>query len=435
MTKNNNAKDIAAISDITPDSKNANKGTQRGRGLLEKSLRQYGAGRSIVVDKGGYVIGGNKTIDVAADLGLPIRVVETDGEELVVVQRTDLDIDSAAGRGLAIADNRASEASLDWDTEMLLELSEGGNIDLTDFWKPEELEEMLGEWGDEPATDPGAQIDRADELRQKWGVESGQLWSLGEHRLICGDCTDADVVARLMDGEKAQLGITSPPYAVGKEYEAGVTFAEHLQLLRGFANRVLQAIEAGGFMFINFDEIAAQSHAAPMTGSKRHCIYPISKDYWKIFHEERGCDLYAQRVWYKPFNRLQQPFWSYKTSTPHPQEWEHIWTWRLPGGDGDKVQDWDISVRAVWDTRNESTDDKPLTRHVAAFPVGIPERAMKAHSSEYDLIYEPFSGSGTTLVVSERLGRKCRAVEIAPGYVGVALERWAQMTGKQPQLN
>jgi sporulation protein YlmC with PRC-barrel domain len=143
LTKNNNAKDIAAISDITPDSKNANKGTQRGRGLLEKSLRQYGAGRSIVVDKGGHVIGGNKTIDVAADLGLPIRVVETDGEELVVVQRTDLDIDSAAGRGLAIADNRASEASLDWDTEMLLELSEGGNIDLTDFWKPQELEEML----------------------------------------------------------------------------------------------------------------------------------------------------------------------------------------------------------------------------------------------------------------------------------------------------
>jgi hypothetical protein len=214
-------------------------------------------------------------------------------------------------------------------------------------------------------------------------------------------------------------------------------------------------------VFTNFGEIAPQSHAGPLTGSTRQCVYPISKDYWRIFHEERYCDLYAQRIWYKPFNRLQQPFWSYKTSIPHHQEWEHIWTWRTPGGDddrltdgdisvhdhqewehiwtwrtpggdGDRRTDWDISVHAVWDTRNEATYDKPLTRHVAAFPVCLPERAIKAHSLSGELVLEPFSGSGTTLIACEKLGRRCRAVEIVPQYVAVALERWATMTGKTP---
>jgi hypothetical protein len=234
-----------------------------------------------------------------------------------------------------------------------------------------------------------------------------------------------------MGGEKAILTVTSPPYAVGKEYEENVSFEQHLTLLCGFADNAIAITIPGGFIFINFGEIAAQSHAGPLTGSDRQCIYLISKDYWQIFHIERGCDLYAQRIWYKPFNRLQQPFWSYHTSIPHYQEWEHIWTWRTPGGNGDRVCDWDISVHAVWDTRDESTDDKPLTRHVAAFPVGIPERAIKAHSLNGEIIYEPFSGSGTVLVVSEQLARQCRAIEISPGYVAVSLERLAAM-GLEP---
>lgn len=299
-----------------------------------------------------------------------------------------------------------------------------------------ELAEKEGlDWGKvEPPEDPGAQVDKAEELRVKWGVESGQLWRLGEHRLICGDCTDSNSWQRIMIGERGVLAVTSPPYAVGKEYEEGVTFQNHIKLLCGFADRLIENIVPGGFIFTNFGEIAPLSHASKLTGSKRQCIYLISKDYWHIFHEERKCDLYAQRIWYKPFNRLQQPFWSYHTSIPHYQEWEHIWTWRTPGGDGDRVCDWDISVHAIWDTRNESTDDKPLTRHVAAFPVCLPERAIKAHSLTGEIILEPFSGSGTTLIACERLGRKCRAVEISPGYVAVALQRWADMTGKTPEL-
>jgi len=138
---NNKAK---KLSDLVPDNKNANKGSQRGRGLLEKSLRKYGAGRSLLIDKNNNVLAGNKTLEIAAELDLKIKTVETDGTELVVVKRTDLDIDSEAGRGLAIADNRTSEMGLEWDDSILASINQ--QIDLTEWWYPEELAEFESVW-------------------------------------------------------------------------------------------------------------------------------------------------------------------------------------------------------------------------------------------------------------------------------------------------
>jgi len=292
---------------------------------------------------------------------------------------------------------------------------------------------VLAGLDEEPLEDPGPAIDRAEELREQWGVELGQVWELGEHRVVCGDCRNKKVVNAVMSGEQACLGVTSPPYSIRKEYEKDVSFAEHLALLRSVADSALSIIAPGKFWFVNFDEISAQSHAGSLTGSSRQCIYPISMNYWEICHIERKMDLYAQRIWYKPFRMLSQPFWTYHTSIPHHQEWEHIWTWRLPGGSVDEVYDWDISCRAIWDTREESTN--PDTPHMAAFPVGIPERAIKAHSAKLDIVWDPFLGSGTTLIACERLHRKCRGIEIAPGYVAVTLQRWAEMTGKTPVLS
>lgn len=255
----------------------------------------------------------------------------------VDIRRASRALTEAERQELIIAAHVGTVGQLSWD-----ELSGWNANDLIEWgldaetlrtWKSDAgaLGNLL-ESAKPAAEAPEPDIDHAEELRQKWGVELGQLWIIpsksgaGEHRIVCGDCTDRVVVERVMGGEKAKLGVTSPPYAVGKEYEIDISFQEHLELLAGVADRALEIIEPGGFFFVNFGEIAALSHASPLTGSKRQCIYPISKDYWRIFHEERGMDLYAQRIWYKPFNRLQQPFWSYHTSIPHHQEWEHIWT-------------------------------------------------------------------------------------------------------------
>lgn len=143
---------------LTPDAQNANEGTQRGRGLLEKSLRQLGAGRSILADKDGNIIAGNKTLEGAAEIDLPVRIVETDGSELIVVKRMDLELYSETdkrARTLAYADNKIAELDLAWKPELVQ----------ADF---EPLD--LGGWGFESMEVPDFQpvgIDEQGRLDQK----------------------------------------------------------------------------------------------------------------------------------------------------------------------------------------------------------------------------------------------------------------------------
>jgi hypothetical protein len=130
-----------AITQLVLDEKNGNKGTKRGRELLEQSLRSYGAGRAVLVDRNNRVIAGNKTVETARAIGLKnIAVIESDGDVLVAVQRADLDLkkDSKA-KELAIADNRLGEVDLEWNPEVLASL----DIDLEQFWNENELNALL----------------------------------------------------------------------------------------------------------------------------------------------------------------------------------------------------------------------------------------------------------------------------------------------------
>jgi hypothetical protein len=136
------------LSTLIPDTKNANLGSPRGNQMIEDSLRQYGAGRSILLDKHGNVIAGNKTLENAGAIGMDdVIVVQSDGTKLVAVQRTDLDLADAHTRQLAIADNRAGQVSLDWDVEALKGLVEDG-VDLAPFWTADELAAMWPQDGD-----------------------------------------------------------------------------------------------------------------------------------------------------------------------------------------------------------------------------------------------------------------------------------------------
>lgn len=130
------------LADLTPDARNANKGTKRGADMINRSLGELGAGRSILVDKNGKIIAGNKTTEGAAAIGIEdVIVVRTDGNQLVAVMREDLDLDDPAGkaRQLAYADNRAGQVGLEWDAEVLADDIASG-VDLDDWFKPFELE-------------------------------------------------------------------------------------------------------------------------------------------------------------------------------------------------------------------------------------------------------------------------------------------------------
>lgn len=161
------------IAALTPDEKNANRGNQRGTGMIEESLRKYGAGRSILVDKNGRVIAGNKTLEGATSIGLEdVIVVETDGKKLVAVKRTDLDLDSPEARELAIADNRTGQVNLEWDPAVLSELAQEG-VDIHQFWSENEFNLLLG------------QIGEPDDPREHWSdMPSGMPDEPMAHRMI-----------------------------------------------------------------------------------------------------------------------------------------------------------------------------------------------------------------------------------------------------------
>jgi DNA modification methylase len=207
------------LSELEQDRRNANKGTVRGQAMLEASFRKYGAGRSILIDKKGRIIAGNKSAEQAMNIGMEdVIVIQSDGTKLIAVQRTDLDLyEDNTARELAYLDNRTSEVSISWDAEELLADLQSG-VDFGDVFNQEELDAMLaGLVAPKKVEDTPPDVSKADELQKKWQTSLGQVWHLGKHRLAVGDCTDAATVARLMEGEKATLCHADPPYGMGKE--------------------------------------------------------------------------------------------------------------------------------------------------------------------------------------------------------------------------
>ena len=157
-----------SIEQLIPDNKNFNKGTEYGQHLIEESLRKFGAGRSILLDKNNRIIAGNKTIENAVNVGLDnVIIVETDGNQIVAVKRKDIDLDSAKGRELALADNATGKANLAWDEELIAQVAEQYSIDPEDWGVPMS----------EPETDT-PEDDSKKDISTKLIVECGDVSKL-----------------------------------------------------------------------------------------------------------------------------------------------------------------------------------------------------------------------------------------------------------------
>ena len=127
------SKELIDIEELRQGTLNFNKGTYEGEGLIKKSLERFKAGRSVLIDKNNNIIAGNKTVSAAATMGMKVRVIETTGEELVAVKRTDIDLDSKEGRELALADNRTAQINLAWDEPNLEVAALQFGLDASDF--------------------------------------------------------------------------------------------------------------------------------------------------------------------------------------------------------------------------------------------------------------------------------------------------------------
>ena len=192
------------ISQLIPDDKNFNKGSEYGNSLIEKSFRKFGAGRSILLDKNNRIIAGNKSVENAAAIGLEeVQIVESDGKRIIAVKRTDIDLDTPEGREMALADNATAKANIVFDAELV---------------EAELGEAVCEEWGIESSVKLEAQEDDFNGVPPKEPITVlGDLYELNEHRLHCADSCDSDAVAKLMNGRKADMLFTDPPYNVDYE--------------------------------------------------------------------------------------------------------------------------------------------------------------------------------------------------------------------------
>jgi DNA modification methylase len=393
------------IERLTPDRRNANRGTLRGRALLEDSLRRYGAGRSILADKHGNVIAGNKTLEASADIGLPVRFVQTDGTELVVVQRTDLDLDAdPTARQLAYADNRIAQLDLDWDAEALL-ADQAAGIDLAAVgFDPAELAALLAPLdGTTGLTDP----DAVPPVPSDPITRPGDLWMLGRHRLLCGDSTVATDVERLLGGATPELLVTDPPYGV--EYDAAWRSDLAEQGLLAYAARRVGAVP-------NDNRADWQEAWALSPSTVVYCWHDALRG-----GEVQAC---LEAVGYETRNQIVWSKSNFPISRGH-YHWRHEACWYLVRKGAGANWIGDRKQTTVWDV---NLDPNVAGGHSTQKPVECMARPLRNHAGD---VYDPFLGSGTTLIAAEMHGRTCYGMEISPAYCDVIVKRWEQFTGGQ----
>lgn len=373
------------IYDYIPDDQNANAGTEFGLQMVEQSLREDGVGRSIVADKNGKIPAGNKTLEAAVNAGITkVYEVETDGDAVIVHKRRDWNLDDPKGpaRRYAYRDNRSSEISLQWNPEQLLADMNAG-VDLEALFGKQDLAELLAGLQDEPTPDPGAQIDKAEELQQKWQVQRGDLWQVGEHKILCGDSTNAEDVARVLAGEKADAVVTDPPYGidiVGKNGHLG-----------------------GG-------KIAGVNKYVPIVGDDKPFDPGFLLDAAPVL-VLFGANYYADKlpsssgwiVWDKRED----------TTSDNHADCEMAWT-NIKRPARIYSQLWRGMIR-----RGESGDKM----HPTQKPVGLFIWIFETCTQANELIYDPFLGSGSTIIAAENTSRRCYGLEIEPRYCAVILER------------
>lgn len=407
------------IQTLVQDDHNFNKGTDAGRQLMEKSFKELGAGRSILVDRDGRIIAGNKSQQAAIAAGIKkVRIIETTGDELVAVKRTDLSLDSKEGRELALADNLTTQVNLEWDKVELAEVAAQQGIDLPD-------------WGLDPkdfAPDPTepqeAQEDEFDEEKDAVApvCQKGDIWLLGQHRLMCGDSTDADAVGLLMGGEKASLVITDPPYnvAVGSKNKVLNDFQPSNRIQEDIENDKGMTDEEIGEKiwkpaFVNLRAFAEDDAAIyvsmPQGGTHMMMMMMMMAAGWQVKHE---------LIWLKnaPTFSLGRLNYDYKHE-PIAYGWnkKHNWYSKEP-------------------KQSVLCFDKPkkCDLHPTMKPVALWAELIGNSSKAGMIVLDTFGGSGTTIVACEQLHRKARIMELDPHYCDVIIARWEKLTGNKATL-
>ena len=379
------------INTLIPNARNARTHSKEQILQLRSSLREFGFVNPVIVDKDLNIIAGHG------------RVLAAKAENVTEVPCVFVEhLTAAQKRAYILADNRLA-LNAGWDDELLtLEFSElkdlGFDLELTGF-DPDEIDKLFAAESGEVQDDD---FDLTAALEQASFVLPGDVWTLGRHRLICGDATDADTVKRLMDGRQANLILTDPPYNVSFESASGLKIKNDSQSAEQFYSFLLSA-------FLRFYENLAD-------GGAFYCFHSDSEkvNFFRAcvdagFHYSTTC------VWVKnalvlgrgDYQQMHEPvMYAFKNTSKH--KWYS-----------------DRKQTTIWNF------DKPKknTDHPTSKPLDLLAYPIKNSSQANAIVLDTFGGSGSTLIACEQLDRTCFMLEIDEKYASVILRRYAQVKG------
>ena len=361
------------INDIKPYERNAKKHPKKQITLIANSIKEFGFDSPIIVDKDNVIIAGHGRLEGAKLLGI---------KEVPVIRKEKLTEEQV--KAYRLADNKIAES--EWDMGLAIEELKGLSdemFDLTGFDKDLILE-------------PDAKDDEVPEIPEEPKSKLGDLYELGGHRVLCGDSTKIEDVERLMDGKKADMVFTDPPYGVDYDGINNDDRAGLEDLLReAFANYTLTSKSGASVYIFHSDRCADIFH----------------KVFREYFHFS------SMIIWEKPSLVLSQTDYQSKHE-PILYGWINNGTHQYYG---------DRKQTSIWKAEKETR----IKGHTTPKPVEIIARALKNSSKCDDIIIDLFLGSGSTLIASEKTGRICYGMELDPKYIDVIVQRYVDYTGNE----
>jgi DNA modification methylase len=389
-----------SVEALIPYARNAKQHPDAQVAQIAASIREFGWGAPILVDGNNNVIAGHGRLLAARKLGMAeVPVVSMD--HLTDTQR----------RALILADNKIGE-NASWEDELLgIELSElkdaGFDLELTGF-STEEWEALIaGEETDkEGLTDEDAVPEVVEPISKP-----GDLWVLGEHKVLCGDATKLDDYKRLLGDELVDMTFTDPPYNVNYANTAK-------DKMRG-KNRPIMNDNLGD-SFEQFLKDACANIVVYTKGAIYIAMSSSELDTLQSAFRASGGRWSTFIIWAKntftlgraDYQRQYEPIlYGWKDGN------DHYWCGARDQGD-------------VWNVKKPAKNDL----HPTMKPVELVERAVRNSSKTKDLVLDPFGGSGSTLIACEKAGRRARLIELDPKYVDVIVKRWEEYTGQKAQM-
>lgn len=414
------------LKDIKFDRRNYRVHSQKNKDLIKRSIEEAGLGRSIVIDAENEIIGGNGLVSQLPK-DTKIKVIETKGDELVVVKRTDLKTNDEKRKKLAILDNSTTDTS---EFNMAL---------LQEDYTPQELQDLGVEI---EITDVPVEQVEEDDIPEPEEVETrsstGDLWKLGDHYLFVGDSTNQEDIDKLMQGNTADMIMTDPPYNVAVSNSQGMTIQNDdmsANAFNEFLDKLFEVmatkLKPGGAFYVWHGDNARVEFE---TNLKKHGLPTKETLIWAKNHFNLGRQDYQHQT--------EPCLYGWKEGASHYfiEEYNHSTLIdELGKMDIDKLSK-EKAIELLKKIYKLPTTlikaDKPIKNdlHPTMKNVKMLATMIRNSSKPGEIVLDVCGGSGSTLMACEQLGRKCFINEIDPKYADVIIQRWENFTGQKAEL-